>query len=163
MSTSNGRGSGLGQGYGSGAEARLLKKLQEHQRKADALQLALDILREDAVVKKGKRQASVLNGALAIEAARLTQKKKKKIKDDPGYNTASALRMRRQHSADVLKVFDGTPKTHAEAGLPKSDGQIVGSLARYGYLKRKGKGRNARFVRTAKVYTETPAWKTSGE
>jgi len=150
---------GNGNAGGSLTRARLLKLLDEHQRAVTSIRHVLAMLDDTAVVVKASNGNGhgVLTGALAIERARRGRKghpaTSTPASASPAYHTTEAIVARRTRTKALLDVFgeSGTTLTIDElrkAGVDGPSMVMVGILARYGYLKRKGDA----FTRTPKVF-----------
>ena len=129
--------------------ARIRQLLAFHEGKASALRTTLELLTEAATEKKRGRPVAttVLAAALDLDAKRRTPTTKKK----KGGMT-HAKRQSRAQSAALLKVFTTkTPQTLDElraAGIDPQGMRSLGSLQRFGYLKKTADG----YVRTSKEY-----------
>lgn len=146
---------------------KLLARAEEYQRKADALRLAAAELNGHLTERKVKQLPAVIERAVALDDARSQMREKQRASWTPERRAAQARRMRkinphrkkaltqgqrrqerRAESAEILALFNETPKTMAQAGLSAKQGQTLGSLVRYGYLRRKDDG----FVTTSKIF-----------
>lgn len=132
-----------------GVGARLRRMLAEHEQKAAAIRLTLDLLGVEVKAAKMNGHASVLADAIALDSAR-TGKTRRGRK--PKQSHAAKVRAQRERSAAALAAFSTTtPREGAEVtqelGIPS---RALGSLVRRGYLKRT---RGGEYLRTAKGYT----------
>jgi hypothetical protein len=137
MSTSNNNGNSNGMGTGTGTMGRLLRLREQRAQELAALDTTIALLNGAAAVTKRGRAGSVLDEALALDAARVSKKRGSGI---------SETRKRRKATLAFLESFDREKPGHGNGALVKSG---IGTLLRHGYLKRKGDG----YVRTGREFT----------
>jgi hypothetical protein len=134
MITSNGNGTGSG----TGTMGKLLRLREQRAQELAALDTTIALLNGAAAATKRGRAGSVLDAALALDAARVGKRGPyAKRKTDK-----SAIRAQRERSLALLKRFDPeTPRRFKTRG--------IAPLLLNGYLKKKGDG----YVRTAREFT----------
>lgn len=129
---------------GHGVPIKLLKLLEEYQRKAAAVQTVINLLTADAHASSAKRlQTTLRTAAITEQLRKQTQHAAKPRKiAAPGHGKIHAQRKR---SAAFLQTFSIT-----EPRLPKMKRaeNLLGPLVRRGYLVKTADG----YVRTNKVY-----------
>jgi hypothetical protein len=142
MSTStNGNGNG-NMGTGSGTMGKLLRLREQRAHELDALDTAIALLTGAATATKRGRAASVLDDAIALDAARVGKRGPYKPRKPHRDESASALKARRTKTLAFLKLFDSDkPSRHP--------GTATAPLLLHGYLKRKGDG----YIRTAREFS----------
>jgi hypothetical protein len=137
MNTShNGNGNGNGMGSGSGTMGRLLRIREQRAQELAAIDVTIALLTDSATATKRGRAASVLDEAIALDAARVG----KEYKYPP---SKADIRANRERSAAYLQQFNPDTPTR-----PTTNAQGVAPLLYHGYLKRQGDG----YLRTAKAF-----------
>jgi hypothetical protein len=140
MNTShNGNGNGNGMGSGSGTMGRLLRIREQRAQELAAIDVTIALLTDTATATKRGRAASVLDEAIALDAARVGKR-------GPYKKHASGkaeVRANRERSAVFLQQFNPDTPTR-----PTTNAQSVAPLLYHGYLKRQGDG----YLRTAKAF-----------
>ena len=153
MSRSNGDGDSNGHGPigGNMGRKQIERLLTFHEQAASSLRFTLKLMDADLAARRTERAPSVIDDAIAIEAARVDKKRGRPRKTGGQPRTqkedqsAGARTARREASAALLARFSTVDP------IPAGDGAIrfIGPLVRRGYLKKKGEG----YLRTAKEFT----------
>jgi hypothetical protein len=141
-----------------GFGARLRKMLADHERKAAAIRLTLELLHGEAAHAKTNGHATVLADAIALDQARAERKaaKRKGAAKRIVKKPRTEVLAQRQRTAEMLAMFDAEkarPISEIAEGLGVSVQRTgLAVLLTHKYLKRKGDG----FVRTKKAYVVNP-------
>jgi hypothetical protein len=142
MSTStNGNGNG-NMGTGSGTMGKLLRLREQRAHELDALDTAIALLTGAATAIKRGRAASVLDDAIALDAARTSKRGKYKARKPK--ESKQIVHARRAATLAFLRSFDDAKPSRGNGAL-----NGIPVLLRHGYLKRKGDG----YVRTGREFS----------
>jgi hypothetical protein len=134
-------GNGNGTGGGSLTQKKIEQLLQHHERIVVALQTTLSLLTGVSETTKKQKGAALLMSAIRLDAQRRVSKKKPAP-------TSEEIRAQRLRTAEFLASFDNVKPTRGGKGFENLQTHGLGTMIRYGYLRRKGGG----YVRTAKTY-----------
>jgi hypothetical protein len=137
----------------SSASEKLLRLADEAERTAAAYRLAATALNGHATSKRVERSETVLDDALAVDAARRAHKSTrgpdKKKRKQTGEAKAAKIATRRQTAA-TLDALDTSKPTTLDDWRAKIGGRKIGIgvLVHAGFIRPKAGG----WIRTAKVF-----------
>jgi hypothetical protein len=122
---------------------RLLRLRDQRAQELAAIETTIALLNGAAVATKRGRAGSVLDEALALDAARVGKRKRQKPSAAARKQNKDDIRARRTRSFTFLSKFDREKPTR----VPNAKG--IAPLLLHGYLKKKGDG----YVRTAREFS----------